>query len=177
AGHPEAHRTRLRVRARAERRRAAAEHLRARRELRVHLEADDCLVLAGSRALKRPPARLPRFARSHGPSSGRRVRHVVACSYACATRRIVASSNARPTRCRPIGRPVVEKPQGTETPGFPERFAGTVKMSFRYIASGSSFSPCLNATPGVVGPTITSTFSNAASKSRRIRVRTFCALP
>jgi hypothetical protein len=53
-----------------------------------------------------------------------------------------------------------------------------VARSLRYIASGSStFSPSRNAVVGAVGLTSTSAFSNAASKSRVIRVRTFCAWP
>ena len=51
-------------------------------------------------------------------------------------------------------------------------------MSLRYIASGSStFSPSWNAVVGAVGETSTSACSNAASKSRLISVRTFCAWP
>ena len=46
------------------------------------------------------------------------------------------------------------------------------------MASGSStFSPSLNAVVGVDGETSTSTDSNARSKSRLIRVRTFWACP
>ena len=53
-----------------------------------------------------------------------------------------------------------------------------VAMSLRYIASGSSsFSPIRNAVVGAVGETSTSACSNAAAKSRWIRVRTFCACP
>ena len=56
-------------------------------------------------------------------------------------------------------------------------FTVTVKMSFRYISTGSpDFSPSAKAGPGVVGVRIASTCSNAWSKSRLIRVRTFCAL-
>ena len=63
-------------------------------------------------------------------------------------------------------------------PGTPARFAGIVATSLRYIASGSSsFSPSLNAVVGAVGVASTSTFANAASKSRCTSVRTFCALP
>ena len=48
--------------------------------------------------------------------------------------------------------------------GTPARFAGIVKMSFRYIAIGSSaFSPIRNAVVGDVGDTSTSNRSNAAS--------------
>jgi len=48
--------------------------------------------------------------------------------------------------------------------------------SSKYIAKGSAdFSPILNAGVGVVGPINKSTFWNAASKSLRIRRRTFRA--
>ena len=49
-GHPLTHRAGLMIRRRAERRRAAAEHLGARQQLRVHLEADDGLPGPGHRA-------------------------------------------------------------------------------------------------------------------------------
>ncbi|CAB4556109.1 unannotated protein [freshwater metagenome] len=69
-------------------------------------------------------------------------------------------------------------PQGRLMPPMPAIFTGIVAMSFRYIASGSlDFSPILNAVVGAVGETKTSHFSNAASKSCLIKVRTFCALP
>jgi len=43
------------------------------------------------------------------------------------------------------------------------------------MASGSStFSPIRNAVVGLVGVTSRSTCANAASKSRRMSVRTFC---
>ncbi len=65
---------------------------------------------------------------------------------------------------------------GTDNPGMPARLAVTVKMSARYMASGSSaFSPSRNAGVGVVGVTIASTSANASSKSRAINVRTRCA--
>ena len=74
-----------------------------------------------------------------------------------------------------MGRPSV-KPQGMESPGMPARLAGTVKMSARYMASGSAvFSPKRNAVEGVVGVATTSHVSSACSKSRRMSVRTFCA--
>jgi len=78
---------------------------------------------------------------------------------------------------RPIGSPSALNPHGTEIAGSPVMSAGTAKTSFRYIESGSSFSPCLKATFGVMGATIRSTRPNAASKSRRTRVRTFWARP
>ncbi len=67
---------------------------------------------------------------------------------------------------------------GARFPGTPARFAGMVATSFRYICSGSSiFSPSLNAVVGADGVAMTSTCANAASKSRWMSVRTFCAEP
>src|SRR5438874_986476 len=60
-----------------------------------------------------------------------------------------------------MGNPADVNPQRTEIPGTPARSAPTVKTSFKYMESGSSFSPCLNATLGVVGATITSTRATA----------------
>ena len=61
---------------------------------------------------------------------------------------------------------------------LPARLAGMVHRSARYIAIGSSArSPIGKAVVGVVGETITSTLPKDVSKSRVIRVRTFCALP
>jgi hypothetical protein len=55
---------------------------------------------------------------------------------------------------------------------------GTVSTSDAYIAHGSSTrSPIRNATVGDVGMAIRSHAPNAASKSSRIRVRTFWAMP
>ena len=53
-------------------------------------------------------------------------------------------------------------PHGSETPGIPARFAPIVKMSFRYIASGSLFnSPTENAGVGAAGVSTKSTLENA----------------
>ncbi|CFE44316.1 Uncharacterised protein [Mycobacterium tuberculosis] len=61
-------------------------------------------------------------------------------------------------------------------PQWPAKFSGSVHRSNKYIASGSStFSPSRNAVVGVVGDTSTSTDRYAASRSRAISVRTFCA--
>src|SRR5438034_7583162 len=65
---------------------------------------------------------------------------------------------------RPIGSPSTLNPHGTEIAGSPVMSAGTAKTSFRYIESGSSFSPCLKATFGVMGATIRSTRPNARSE-------------
>ena len=70
------------------------------------------------------------------------------------------------------------RPHGIDRPGRPARLTGSVKMSFAYIASGSSsFSPIGNATDGAVGRSSASSRSNASAKSRRISVRTRCACP
>ena len=60
--------------------------------------------------------------------------------------------------------------------GMPARFAGTVRMSARYIESGSLFSPSLNAIVGMVGPAITSTSAKIRWKSFRTFSRATCAL-
>ncbi len=57
-------------------------------------------------------------------------------------------------------------PYGMEIAGSPARFAETVKMSERYIVSGSLvFSPSLNAGVGVVGPVTKSADAKTRSKS------------
>ena len=67
-------------------------------------------------------------------------------------------------------------PQGTLMAGRPARFTGIVSRSARYIASGSSAcAPLRKAVVGAVGVSSTSTDWKAASKSRRIKVRTCCA--
>ena len=60
--------------------------------------------------------------------------------------------------------------------GTPAMFAGTVKMSTAYIATGSDFSPNLKAGAGVVGVTIASTFINASENSARMTSWTARAL-
>ena len=68
------------------------------------------------------------------------------------------------------------QPDRDRAPALPARLDGMVHRSLRYIAIGSStFSPSRNAVIGVDGETSTSTWANAASKSRLISVRTFCA--
>ena len=81
--------------------------------------------------------------------------------------------------CSPTGSPSSgASPHGTDSAALPARFDGMVHRSATYMASGSSTrSPSGNAVVGVVGDTSTSTCSNAASKSRMMRVRTCCALP
>src|SRR6185312_11519656 len=91
----------------------------------------------------------------------------------------VSSSNGRPMSCRPSGRPAASLPAGTAMPGRPAMFTVTVKMSLRYILTGSalmSWSPTPKAADGVAGVRMASTPSlKASSKSRLINVRTFCA--
>ena len=66
--------------------------------------------------------------------------------------------------CSPIGNPFASSPHGTLIAGTPPRFAGIVKMSFRYIAIGSSaLAPIGNAVVGDVGETRRSNRSNAAA--------------
>ena len=69
-------------------------------------------------------------------------------------------------------------PAGTAIAGRPAMFTVTVKMSFRYISTGSPlpFSPMPKADDGVAGVSIASMpAAKASSKSRLISVRTFCA--
>src|SRR4051812_8799055 len=146
------------VRRIAEARRAAAEDLRLRQKLRVDFQTDHGFIV-----------------RAH--SFGFFLCHSVIRSYASATRSIVASSKCLPMICMPIGIPSASKPHGSDRPGSPARLTEIVKISDRYICSGSSvFSPILNAVVGAVGVMMTSQFLNASSKSFLINARTFCAL-
>src|SRR5690242_11540362 len=89
--------------------------------------------------------RMLRFILNQAPGVAR------ACSNAWPRRRIVPSSKWRPRICIPMGKPA-DSPHGTEMPGIPVSEAVTVKISAKYIASGSSdFSPILNAGVGFVG--------------------------
>ena len=64
-------------------------------------------------------------------------------------------------------RSLARSPAGTARPGNPAMFTVTVKMSSRYIASGSpDFSPNPKAGDGVVGVSTKSTLLHASSKSR-----------
>ena len=102
---------------------------------------------------------------------------VVADSNAAATRKHRASSSAGAMICNPTGNPS-DSPLGTEIAGVPASDAGRVHRSLMYIAIGSAArSPMPNATNGDVGETSTSACSYAASKSRTMSVRTFCAWP
>ena len=81
--------------------------------------------------------------------------------------------SALPNNCRPTGNrapsSLKAKPQGTLTPQMPVRFAGMVKMSARYICSGSeSRAPILKAGIGEVGERTASTCWKTRVKSRRI---------
>ena len=87
------------------------------------------------------------------------------------------SLKAGPMSWNPTGRPSLS-PHGMLSAGRPARLAGMVQMSLMYMASGSPVrEPALKATVGDVGEATRSTSPNAASKSRRTRVRTFWARP
>ncbi len=75
---------------------------------------------------------------------------------------------------RPTGIPS-DFPHGTEMAGMPARLAGTVRISARYMESGSVFSFSLNAMVGIVGPAITSTSRKIRLKSARTFSRATCA--
>ena len=63
------------------------------------------------------------------------------------------SSKDLPINCKPIGRPRVSKPTGIERAGIPARLTEIVKMSLKYIDTGSlTFSPSKKAVVGDVGP-------------------------
>src|SRR5438067_1888831 len=73
-------------------------------------------------------------------------------------------------------RPAASKPQGMESAGSPASGAETVKMSSKYICTGSStLAPIGKAVVGDVGPMMTSQRSKAWAKSPAISRRTFCA--
>src|SRR2546426_1080170 len=76
----------------------------------------------------------------------------------------------------PIGRPAPSKPQGRARAGRPARLTEMVKMSDRYMVSGSAvFSPRRKAVVGATGVTSASQRASACWKSRRMSVRTCCA--
>ncbi|MNV92536.1 hypothetical protein D3C71_1871480 [compost metagenome] len=67
-------------------------------------------------------------------------------------------------------------PHGTLMPGRPARLVESVKMSARYICTGSAvFSPSFHATVGATGPMITSHWLKARWKSSAMMRRIFCA--
>ena len=107
----EVHQVGLRVRRAAIGRRRAREDLRARRELRVDLEADDCFPLDGHGA--------------HANAGGSRRCQSVARCQACAAASRRSSEKCGPMTCSPTGNPSTS-PQGTETAGRPARFAPIV---------------------------------------------------
>src|SRR5690606_5672210 len=126
---PEADRADVRVRRGAEAGGAAAEHLGAGEELDVHLEPDD--GLPGHQRTSRLASR--------------------AASSAPATASIGPSENIGPTSWAPMGRPS-DRPTGRLRAGSAARLMEQVKMSARYIATGSAvFAPALKAGVGVVG--------------------------
>src|SRR5579875_1727674 len=144
---------------------APAEHLGARLQLNVNLEADDRLVLDLF-------AHAVSFPRRAGPPS-----KPSACSSAKAQSSSRFSLKAGPPSWNPTGRPSL-RPQGMEIAGMPASDIGTVQKSFRYIASGSfDFAPSSNAVLGAVGVTMKSTAEKAVRKSSEMRVRTRCAVP
>src|SRR5690606_30791580 len=156
------------------------EHLRARAELDVHLEAHDRLE-EHERPVEVHQLVLHRVA---SVSSGAFVvsmpphRSASSASMAAPARYSRSSSNIGARICSPTGSPSSPSPIGSPMPGMTARFAGMVVMSFTYIASGSSsFSPSLNAVVGAAGLMRRSACWNAASKSRWMSVRTFCAEP
>src|SRR6476620_1648672 len=105
------------------------------------------------------------------------VKRPAACSITSPSENSVSSSNGRPISCRPSGRPCASLPAGTAMPGSPAMFTVTVKMSLRYISTGSApFSPMPNAADGVAGVRMALTpLAKQSSKSFLIKVRTFCA--
>ena len=106
------------------------------------------------------------------------VNRPAACSTTSPSENSVSSSNGRPISCRPSGKPCASLPAGTAMPGRPAMFTVTVKMSLRYISTGSAppFSPTPKAADGVAGVRIALTpLAKQSSKSFLISVRTFCA--
>src|SRR5262249_12857127 len=78
-------------------------------------------------------------------------------SHTAASEKMVGSSPARPTSCKPTGKPDTGA-HGTLIEGSPARLAGSVHTSERYMARGSFvFSPSANAVVGDVGHAIAST--------------------
>ena len=110
AGVAEVHEVRLDVRRRAVGGRRAGEDLRARRELRVDLEADDGFPFHGG---------------AHANAGGMRRCQSVARCQACAAASSRSSAKCGPMICSPTGRPST-RPQGTDTAGSPARLAPIV---------------------------------------------------
>src|SRR3954447_8790423 len=82
---------------------------------------------------------------------------VAALSSAAAARNICGSHNVPASTCTPTGRPSAPVPKGTLIPGWPERLAGIVYTSHKYIANGlSPLSPNGKATLGEAGVNSTS---------------------
>src|SRR5580704_14899398 len=98
-----------------------------------------------------------------------------ACSMTAPSENSVSSSKGRPINCRPSGKPCRSMAPGTEIPGSPAMFTVTVKMSFKYISTGSPppFSPIPNAADGVAGVSMAwMPLAKQSSKSRLMSVRT-----
>src|SRR5690606_21571402 len=88
----------------------------------------------------------------HAPRSGARRGTSRAASRSRAAPRRPASSKGRATSCAPTGSPSAVKPALRLSAGRAARFTPTVKMSERYILSGSSVrSWGRNAGVGAVG--------------------------
>ena len=84
-----------------------------------------------------------------------------------------SSSNLFPINCIPIGIPFLSTPQGSDIPGSPAIFTGTVHISAKYISNGLlDFVPIPKATVGDAGVSNTSYFLNASSNSFFTSVRT-----
>src|SRR4030095_4647207 len=160
-GQAEAHRAYVAVRGRAELGRALAEHLGAGAQLDMALEADYRDVGHANSVSFWAAMRAP------SPRT----------SIARAARSSVGSASSGPRSCTALGSRLWVRPTGTVSPGMPARLAPIVKMSLRYIASGSSvFSPILKGSVGEAGNSMKSARAKASWNSRRIRVRAFCAV-
>src|SRR5436309_6411460 len=158
---PEANRADIGVGLVPERSWAVAEHLAPGVELDVALESDYRFVgHANSDSWRR---------------SNRDVSPFISIARPAASS--VGSPSSGPRSCTARGSPDAESPTGTLKPGMPARFAPIVKMSLRYIASGSSvFSPIRNGNVGEAGSSMKSQRANASWYSRRMRLRARCAV-
>ena len=151
--------------------RAAAEHLRARRELHVDLEADHRLPRHGcvrDGSPRAPRSRVRHRGRSRSPRSSAWPRGEQA-----------VLGERRPDELEPDRQAVGRARTGSTGPAARPGSTGSVKTSSAYIASGSSsFAPSSNATRrrGRREQHVAAR-RRPSSKSRRISVRTRCAWP
>src|SRR5690606_33069611 len=89
----------------------------------------------------KPKQRAPHYAHHFAGLA----RKFAAFSKAELTANTLSSSSALPITCKPSGNPFASVAAGKAMAGKPARFAVTVKMSFKYIATGSAlFSPSAN---------------------------------